>query len=653
MNKPENGTATEPQTQQPSQTFRTVAGVITALLLFIAIALPYVIQLIIVDQLEKQGADQVNLEDVDLNLLTGKFSIHGLEVTTKTYPALRIEQLSVAVPYWRVISNQITISDLLLRDAMIPVVQLEDGSMVIGLPLPAADENTAEHTSDQNPEATPEHNPGESPSFDVNEWRLTLQNLRFENVTIQLISEKINNAFEIEVFEIKNLTNWSEERSQLRILTSISSLEKSSAIQINAKNISLETNQKVSFTAATNTLLVDLAGQLSVESSALRYENFSIKTQLENSRFELSAGHQESTDNPLSWHLKRFQITRLNTEFDDQNVEPAFSTNLEIQSLLIEEIDSQLPNKPTTIALNATIDRHSEISLSGSATPLAEKISADIEANINSLELVPLSSYIDSAIGYHIHSGKLNLATNIKVDNNKLDSKAGITLNNIKLTPASEKAAEKLTKQLTMPLDLVLSVLRDKENNVRVEIPVRGDINNPDFDINDVLQQATGRATKYAALSFLKNALQPYTTMITIAEFAYDQGKSLTALRLDPLIFQPQQLELSENHNHYLNKIAELIQQRPELRIRLCGVGYIPTANEKDRTDQDKEAQQAITQQAIKSKALDRAKQLANQTKNGLIEQHGVSSDRLFSCQPTTEPAKKDSIADARVDLLL
>ncbi|MDF1644400.1 MAG: DUF748 domain-containing protein [Pseudomonadales bacterium] len=664
MNTSKNSTTENSQSEQPSttaqhRTLQTVLGVFIALVLSLFIALPYVVELIIVDMLEKQGADRVLIKDVDLNLFTGNFSIQGLEISTNNHPALKIEQFSITVPYWQALSNKATIEDLLLRDAVIPVVQLEDGSMVIGLPIPTGDQQSTEASDEQLASATEQEQEQEQESgFNIQDWQLSLENLLFKNVTVQLHSQQLNNAFEIKTFELKNLTSWSEAASHLTLLASITKLENPSDIQIEANNISLKTDQKLIFSPETSLPMIDLSGEFSLESSSLQYEQFSVNTQLENIALELRAGYDDNRPTPINWRVEKLQLTQLNTQFSDQNVEPPFSTDVEIQSLLVEKIDNQSPDEPTTISLTGSIDQHATVSLSGTATPLADQISADMKATVTSLELVPMSPYIESAIEYHTQSGKLTLDTEIKIKENQLDSNVGITLNNIKLAPASDEAAQKLTKQLTMPLDLMLSVLRDTDNNVQIDIPVNGDIDKPDFDINDVLEQAAAKATQYAALSFLKNALQPYTTMISVAEFAFDQGKALTALKLDPLLFQPQQVELSEDQTNYLSKIAELLQQRPELRVRFCGVGYTPMISvtaDKGKSEGDNSSEKAKdeTQQKEKADAFNRAKQLANVTKNELINQHGISGDRLFSCQPRTEQANAESTEDARVELLL
>ncbi|MBV1915630.1 MAG: DUF748 domain-containing protein [Pseudomonadales bacterium] len=619
--------------------------VVTILVVFAAvvIALPYVVQQVMINTLDGQGADKVVIRDIDINLFTGKFAIQGLEISTQSYPPLTIETFMVRVPYWQALRNKITVRRILLRDALIPIVQLEDGSMVIGLPLPAATDEP--NSEDQTQEKTEEPS-----SFDIKEWRVTLKKLLLKNVTVQLFSQSANSAFEIETFEIRNLTNQPEETSELTLLASISDLEKQSNIVIEANEISLETSQKLGFSNNSSAVEISLTGELSVDSSLLQYDNYIIGNQLKTTAVELTASYDQNLAEPLIWHISKFELGQLNTEFTDKNVEPAFSTELEIESLLVEQIGNQSPEEPATIALKGSIDRHSEISLVGTATPLTKKKSTDLKASIKTLELVPLAPYIEAAIGYHVESGQLNLDADIKAEQDLLDSNAGITLNNIKLTPASDEAAEKLTKQLTMPLDVMLSVLRDTDNNVHIDIPVRGDINNPDFNINDVVAQATAEAAQYAAVYVLKQMLQPYTTMISVAEFAYDQGTSLAALKLNPLIFQPDQVALDENQNDYLNKISELMQQRPELRIRFCGVGYtpIPVAS-----DSDNQQSQASEQKEEKTNARTRAEQLAKLAKQTLIEKHDIGSDRLFSCRPTTEQAGAESTANARVDLLL
>ncbi|MBL4583225.1 MAG: DUF748 domain-containing protein [Pseudomonadales bacterium] len=634
--------------QKNSNTLHMVLGIITAMLLTITVALPDIAQLVLINQLEQQGADNVTIDDLDINLFSGNIALHGLSITTQDNPPLTIGYLSLKIPYWQAFNKQFTITNIQLQNAVIPIVKTDAGDLIIGLALANNKQptnSTAEAHTDLQASTTPPV---------IQQWKISLQHLQFENVTLKLLSKELSSSFNIERFEISNLTNWSPSASKITLDASVSDLNKNDKIQVFAEGIQLKTSQIINLSQDGSMITLDLNADFSIDQSSLEYENFKLDSQLEKSAIELTFSYDMQNDTPLAWHINRFDLSQLNIQFKDQSVEPVFSPVLDIESLQVGEIGNQTPDTPTDLALIATIDRHSKVSLTGTVTPLAKKISANMKASVKGLELVPLSAYIDKAIGYHIHSGKLDFNGDINIADDQLDSSAVIKINNIKLTPANDEAVEKLTKQLTMPLDLMLSVLRDTDNNVQIEIPIRGDINNPDFDINDVLQQATAKATRYAALSLLKNALQPYTTMISVAEFAYEQGKALTALKLDPIIFQPEQTQLNPQQIAYLTKISALMKERPELRVRLCGVGFLRTPLEQEiaqiKGDNGGESTRTQLQTA---KALGHGRELSAMIKIRLINQHKVSSERLFSCQTTVKTIDHETTGKAQVDLLL
>ncbi|MBV1879520.1 MAG: DUF748 domain-containing protein [Pseudomonadales bacterium] len=632
------------QQKQPGSTTKIILGVITALAVLITIGLPAVIQLLIVDALKGQGADQVSIGDVDINLFTGKFSIHQLLISTKEHPALTVETLSINAPYWQALNNQITVKQIFLRNALIPIVQQRDGSTIIGLPLASNPVlSTEERLAEPLEQPPAEQPPAEKAGFNINGWQFMLQQLQVENVTLRFITATINNALEIHSLQLNDLTNGSNQRSELSVVASIVDLREASNIKMAAQNIHLNSSQAITYEENSKAIMFDPRGELSIESMSLQYENLQLETQLQNAGFAMTLGYAPDNVEPLSWYISSLKLNQFEGQFTDDNIKPMFSTDFEIQSLALGPVDNQLPDRDTAISLDATIDSYSVLSAAGTVKPLAKKISADLKVSMTSLELVPFSAYIEPAIGYHIQTGKLNLDADINVSQDQLDSKAGITLNNIKLVPATDGAAEKLARQLIMPLDQALSLLRDDDNNVEVDIPILGDIKNPQFKINDVLKQAAAKATKYAAVTVLKNTLLPQATLISIAEFAYDQGKSLAALKLEPLIFIPEQLDLNNDQNNYLKKLAELAQQRPELRIRFCAVGYFAISAS---TPDDEN-------QVRKFRALERATQLANKTRHVLIEKFDTNPEQLFRCQSTIESVNNSPTEAARVNLLL
>ena len=124
-----------------------------------------------------------------------------------------------------------------------------------------------------------------------------------------------------------------------------------------------------------------------------------------------------------------------------------------------------------------------------------------------------------------------------------------------------------------MPLDTALDTLRDKNNTIKLEIPVAGNVNDPKFSVNDAISQALAKGVQKGALSYLTLALQPYGTLITAAKYA---GEAATRVRLNPVQFEPGQSALDDSDREYLDKVAKVLKDRPKIAIKLCGVAASP-----------------------------------------------------------------------------
>jgi hypothetical protein len=135
------------------------------------------------------------------------------------------------------------------------------------------------------------------------------------------------------------------------------------------------------------------------------------------------------------------------------------------------------------------------------------------------------------------------------------------------------------------------------------------------------------RALRTASVSYLKYFFQPYGTLITVAELA---DKALQ-LRLDPVPFPPGAAIPAPETKDYLEKVGKLLQERTNLRVKLCGKA-VP--------------RDGLSGDAARALAAMRAETL----KDYFASQYGIATDRLFLCDPELD---KDEAAQPRVDLTL
>ncbi|MGD9056413.1 MAG: DUF748 domain-containing protein [Desulfobacterales bacterium] len=323
-------------------------------------------------------------------------------------------------------------------------------------------------------------------------------------------------------------------------------------------------------------------------------------------------------------------------QFKDDSVSPAFDMNLSILKARLVDLDSSRPEQPASLELLISDKENARLSLNGTLQPFAEKLSLNWVGKIEALELPTFSPYVIQNTGYRFTSGELEADIPLKIAQNELDGQIELILYNprIKRAKAEIYGEEQRGKiRLNMTLDSALRMLRDEQNNVKLNIPISGNINDPQFSVADAINQVLARTLQKSAISTLKYMLGPYGIGISIAELAYDQA---TKIRLNPIMFAPGSDELDEVATDYLKRVAAVMKEYPMARLRVCGV-----ATESDRATIN---QNTSTDAALLALAKNRAESIEDR----LVQLNSIDSKRIIACEPDIDKAAE---AKPRADL--
>jgi hypothetical protein len=376
-----------------------------------------------------------------------------------------------------------------------------------------------------------------------------------------------------------------------------------------------------------------------------------IATILESLPF-MDAGEQETTGEdaePGSVRIGELRNIDMVVRVEDRTVRPPFRVQLEATQTT-SNIDTDRPDQDTHVHLKGRTSRHDSIEIKGTIQPMASPVSVDLEGHIEGLEMPLLTPYAIASIGHRLDSGQLDAESTIRVDQGRLEGMNTLVMTGLRVSPVKGEELEQMQSQLAVPLDKGLDMLRDGNDVIRLKLPIKGDLDNPDFDASDVINQAVARATREGAIASLTLLLQPYGSLITVARYAADKA---SAVRLDPVVFAPASSDLDKARHEYLDKVAGIIEKRPGINIKLCGVA---TAADRDalarRTGKDGQQDKPATAAVAVSdeQLIDLANSRDTAVKEYLVSRHGIKPGRLVACQPVIDPAEG---AGPRVDLLL
>lgn len=344
---------------------------------------------------------------------------------------------------------------------------------------------------------------------------------------------------------------------------------------------------------------------------------------------------------PFKLRIERLRLIGENRfTFDDQTVKPPFHHTFTLTEGELQHIDTSQPQQLTTVMLRGKDDYYTKFSVDGNTRPFAPQLSMDLTAKLNNFDMPPTSPYLAQLLGYRITTGQVDSDVTMQIENNQLKSEIDLRMNQLKLDPEDPARIEDFQQKTTLPLNTALSLLRDSDDNIKLKLSISGKMDDPKFDLNDIINTALGKSLKMASVSYLKLLLQPYGSLITVIQMA---GKAAGHIQLDPVTFSAGSAELSAEATPYLKQVSKLLEKR-SLNMQLCGF-----ATMQDLTAISKGKEKVIPPAGHPAlEAL--AKQRAESIKSELVNRHGVLPKQLFVCHPELDRAA-DGIARAELSI--
>lgn len=365
---------------------------------------------------------------------------------------------------------------------------------------------------------------------------------------------------------------------------------------------------------------------------------------------------------PVKFRINSLQASGNNLiHFADESLYRPFETVFKISELKLGGLNSVDAASVSNFKVKGQVGDYGELDFNGTIIPGDKSVSIDTKGTVGALNMVPFSSYTGQIIGYNITSGQMDADITMKVDRGIMDGIFELNMRNLEVDQVDTEKMPEIDNRMDVPLGSALAMLRNKKDEVNLKLELQGDIRSAEFGIQDVINQALAKAMKFATLSYLKYTLQPFGTYIAIAEVVGKAGKAMSKVGLDPVIFPAGEIVLDETANQYLKKIQELLNNRPKLRIELCG-----RAVEKDRTALIEQRLAASEKELEKSgkklevseeiiiadeMLLDFARERAKLVKESLIKQHSIDHERIFLClSEIDETSTKEPYVEIRLD---
>lgn len=185
---------------------------------------------------------------------------------------------------------------------------------------------------------------------------------------------------------------------------------------------------------------------------------------------------------PIQLSLGQTTLSKGRVDFADRFIRPNYSAQLtELQGSLGAVRSGRVEMAP--LQLRGRVAGTGLLAIDGALNPLGSPLMLDIKASATDIELAPMSPYAEKYAGYQIERGKLSTKVAYKIDpDGQLQATNQLILN--QLTFGDAVNSPDATK---LPVRLAVSLLKDSNGVIDVELPISGSLNDPQFSVGGVL----------------------------------------------------------------------------------------------------------------------------------------------------------------------
>jgi len=258
-----------------------------------------------------------------------------------------------------------------------------------------------------------------------------------------------------------------------------------------------------------------------------------------------------SQDKPLGIHIGGIAINDGSANFADFSLTPNFATAIQQLNGQIGTIDSRQA-KPASVDVKGKVDRYAPVTIKGSVNPFDPMAALDIATSFKRVELTTLTPYSGKFAGYRIRKGRLNLDLHYRITKGQLKADNKVVVEQLEL---GEKVDS--PDAVSLPLKLAVALLKDVDGKISIELPVTGDLNNPQFSVMPIVWQTLRNL-------IVKAAAAPFKLIGGLVAGGGSED-------LGTVSFAPGSSELSKDAEGALVKLASALKERPALRLEIEG----------------------------------------------------------------------------------
>ena len=254
---------------------------------------------------------------------------------------------------------------------------------------------------------------------------------------------------------------------------------------------------------------------------------------------------------PIPIKVGRIDVVNGSADFADLSLILPFAARIEQLSGNVSQLSSRSSSR-ADVQLDGKLQPSGVVHVGGGVDPWASDTLLDLDVVFRDFSMPALTPYAGQFLGREIDKGRMSLDLGYRLTGRQLSGENKVVLDQFELGEKVE--SPEATK---MPVGLAIAILKDKNGRIDLDVPVEGDLDDPEFRLGKVIWNFI--------MSLLKKvATAPFALLGGL--FGGGGGEELGHTS-----FAPGAIALAEDQLEPLDKLAKALADRPQLNLEVRG----------------------------------------------------------------------------------
>ncbi|MCX7077720.1 MAG: DUF748 domain-containing protein [Methylococcales bacterium] len=257
-----------------------------------------------------------------------------------------------------------------------------------------------------------------------------------------------------------------------------------------------------------------------------------------------------TTSSDIHFQLDKVRISNGASSFSDLSMILPFSAEIKGLDGGASGISSE-HESTINITLKGNAYDLAPVDIKGKIQPYIGDYNAAL--NFKGMPLPLVSAYMAEFFGYKVEKGKMSLGVNYNVKNGELTADNNLLIEQFELGEQIDNP-----HAIDAPFNLAITLLKDVNGIINLNVPINGSLNDPQFDLGGVIGDAV--------LNILTKAISsPFQSIANLL----GTDEDLSAVQ-----FAPGQADLSEWQKPKLDSIAKVLKERTVLKLEIKATAF-------------------------------------------------------------------------------